>query len=189
MSTVPPPEPDPRFSPSAPSGGPQPPPEGTPPGPDLLARAEAAAREKVLVPALMLIVVGIANLVLALIPLFFGGWVLTMPLGQFDEMMRKSAEQNPWAGRLNTPEEVAQAKTLGGSFYLAEGIVPIPLAVVILFAGVRMRQLRSYGLAVTGSFLAAIPCLSCSACCVLGEIAGIWALVVLFNSEVRAVFR
>ena len=52
-----------------------------------------------------------------------------------------------------------------------------------------MLSLRAYGLAVAASVITAIPCISCSACCGLGEGIGIWALVVLLNNDVRAAFR
>jgi len=40
---------------------------------------------------------------------------------------------------------------------------------------------------VLGAILTAIPILS--PCCLLGQIVGIWALVVLFNSDVHAAFK
>ena len=36
--------------------------------------------------------------------------------------------------------------------------------------------------------MAAIPCLSFLACCLIGEGVGIWALVVLFTPEVKRSF-
>ena len=61
-------------------------------------------------------------------------------------------------------------------------------ALLNIIGGIQMLRLRSYGLALFASILAAIPCISCSACCGLGEGIGIWALVVLLNPEVRAAF-
>jgi hypothetical protein len=62
-------------------------------------------------------------------------------------------------------------------------------SVLTLLGGIGMYRLRWYGLAVTGSIIAAIPCISCLGCCGVGEGIGIWSLVVLLNEEVKAAFR
>jgi hypothetical protein len=54
---------------------------------------------------------------------------------------------------------------------------------------VRMLQMRSYILCVIASLISAIPCVSLSGCCCIGQGVGIWALVTLFNSDVRSSFR
>ena len=69
------------------------------------------------------------------------------------------------------------------------GVFWLILSLITIFGGVRMMSLRSYGLAVAGAVIAVIPCVSPSGCCLLGEIAGIWALIVLMNADVRAAFR
>jgi hypothetical protein len=60
-------------------------------------------------------------------------------------------------------------------------------SVVTILAGVRMMQLRSYGLVLTGIILGMIPCLS--GCCCLGLPFGIWALIILNKPEVKSSFR
>jgi hypothetical protein len=50
-----------------------------------------------------------------------------------------------------------------------------------------MKNLQSYGLAMTASIVAMIPCIS--PCCILGLPFGIWALVILNRPEVKAAFR
>lgn len=60
----------------------------------------------------------------------------------------------------------------------------LPVGVVQVIGGLRMRQLETYGLAMTASILAVLPSVSC----VLGLPIGIWALVVLFRPEVKAAF-
>jgi hypothetical protein len=52
-----------------------------------------------------------------------------------------------------------------------------------------MVSLKSYGLAMTGSILAAIPCLSAMGCCGIGEAVGIWSLIVLMSADVKSAFR
>ena len=76
-----------------------------------------------------------------------------------------------------------------GTINLSISLITAIVGVIVLLAGIRMLKLRSYGLAVTGSILAMIPCLSWMACCGIGEVAGIWALVVLMSPDVKALFR
>ena len=57
----------------------------------------------------------------------------------------------------------------------------------MLIAAIRMKELRSYGLAMAGAILGMLPYLS--PCCLLGLPFGIWALVVLADPAVKAAFR
>src|SRR5262249_10139728 len=68
------------------------------------------------------------------------------------------------------------------AFLLAAAIVP-------LIAGIRMRKLQGYGLAMTGSILALFPCVSLGCCLIIGPVAGIWSLVALSNADVKAAFH
>jgi hypothetical protein len=77
----------------------------------------------------------------------------------------------------------------GGVASVVVGVLGVLGAFLTIFGAIQMRGLRTYGLAMFGAVLAAIPCLSISACCGLGELAGIWAIVVLLNQEVKAAFR
>jgi hypothetical protein len=58
--------------------------------------------------------------------------------------------------------------------------------VVVIIAAFQMKNLRSYGFAVTGSVMAMIPC---NIACLLGLPFGIWALVVLYRPNVMSAFR
>jgi phage FluMu protein Com len=69
---------------------------------------------------------------------------------------------------------------------LASGAGGIVLYGVVMAGAIQMKQLQSYGLAVTASILAMLPC---SGCCIIGLPIGIWALVVLCDPSVRAAFR
>lgn len=57
---------------------------------------------------------------------------------------------------------------------------------VMLLAGIKMRNLESYGLCIAGSVLAVLPC---NACCCVGLLVGIWSLVVLSRDEVKSGFQ
>jgi hypothetical protein len=61
------------------------------------------------------------------------------------------------------------------------------LTILALFGAIRMAGLKSYGLAVTSAVITLIPCIT--PCCLLGQIAGIWALIVLMNADVKSLFR
>ncbi len=65
------------------------------------------------------------------------------------------------------------------------GILSLVLGILILFGAVKMKQMRSYGLAMTACILAMIPCVNC---CLLGLPFGIWGLVVLNKPEVKDAF-
>src|SRR5205807_657149 len=81
------------------------------------------------------------------------------------------------------------AKSQGAAVMFGSGGVGLVASLIIILGGLRMRALRSYGLAVTGSVLALLPCVTCTGCCGLGQGIGIWALVVLLKPEVKALFR
>ena len=59
--------------------------------------------------------------------------------------------------------------------------------IFVVYAMLEMRKLRRFPIAVAGAILAMVPYLSL--CCIFGLPIGIWALVVLFNPDVRAAFE
>jgi len=66
----------------------------------------------------------------------------------------------------------------------------VTVAAAVLWSLIVYRaDRRILTLAVVTAILTAVPCLSCSACCGVGEGIGIWSLVVLLNPEVRNAFR
>ena len=56
----------------------------------------------------------------------------------------------------------------------------------MLYGGLKMKQLESWGLALTASILAIIPC---NMCCMFSIAIGIWSLIVLNDPSVKAAFR
>jgi hypothetical protein len=133
--------------------------------------------DRVRLPAIFLIIVGVLNILGAMLYAFTGvnGIVNT-------ENNERVAEQ------FNLPAtDPATAKT-AAVFYLCLCVVTLLAAAVTILGGIRMLSLKSYGLAVFASVLAAIPCISVMGCCGLGEGIGVWSLIVLLNSEVRSAF-
>lgn len=57
----------------------------------------------------------------------------------------------------------------------------------IIFGALKMRNLESWGIALAASVVSIVPCTT--PCCCTGMPIGIWALIVLLNSDVKAAFR
>lgn len=135
-------------------------------------------KSKVSAPAIALLVVAILSALMFIVSLFGNA---------FNEWALKMAEQSDMP-----PEQLEQFRNLsmqgaGGAlsiFFMALHIVG---TVVIALGALRMKNLQSYGLAVTASILAMIPCTS-GCCCIIGLPVGIWALIVLMDKDVRAAF-
>ncbi len=79
-------------------------------------------------------------------------------------------------------------RLFAGTFGLVTTGINIALSGIMLGGALKMRRLESYGLAMTASILAVIPCFS-PCCGIPGIPLGIWALVVLSKPEVRAAFH
>jgi hypothetical protein len=73
-----------------------------------------------------------------------------------------------------------------GTIGLVAGIFSIGIGVVILFGALKMKRLESHNWAMASSILALVPCLS--PCCLVGLPIGIWALVVLSDTNVKHAF-
>ncbi|MEE3368049.1 MAG: hypothetical protein VX346_01765 [Planctomycetota bacterium] len=67
-------------------------------------------------------------------------------------------------------------------------VISLGSSILTLIGALRMRQLKSYGLAVTACVLPMIPCIN-SCCCVIALPFGTWGLVVLLDPQVRDLFN
>jgi hypothetical protein len=192
MSSEPPPDRDPRDDPrydprySAPGDQGYPPGSMSPPPYDP-ANAEQAARAQVNAPGIFLIVVGVLGVLGALVNIGMGAWFLMMSADQFDEMMKPQKEMYSKIFGEQLAEQMYGNRTVLGGQSVGTGILAALSSMVTILGGVRMRQLRSFGLAITGAILTAVPCTS--GCCIGGQIAGVWALIVLLNPAVKSMFR
>jgi hypothetical protein len=125
---------------------------------------ERDARGQVTAPAIGLLVSGVLNALLSL---------LVAVLGLFGERFKENpADPTPFD--LGTAEGIV-------------GLVDVAVALVILLGAMRMMKCRSYGLAMTASILSLVPCLA--PCWLAGFPLGLWALIVLARSDVKAGFR
>jgi hypothetical protein len=147
-----------------------------------------AVRGRVQPPAICLIVVAGLNVLWAIYLVINSVFVTVTPA---EEQMRQQAKVfralgiDP--GQLGkTPEETRKTALL---INWPLTVLALAGTVLTLLGGIGMFRFRWYGLAVTGSIIAAIPCISCLGCCGVGEGIGIWSLVVLLNEEVKAAFQ
>ena len=69
---------------------------------------------------------------------------------------------------------------------MGSAIVGLVIAGFIIYAALKMKDMKQWSLAVAASILAMIPCIS--PCCIIGLPIGIWALVVLMRPEVKEAF-
>ncbi len=67
-------------------------------------------------------------------------------------------------------------------FFMATTLI---LGIVMLHGSIKMIQLQSHSLSIAAGIAAMVPCY----CCLLGLPMGIWALVVLQDSEVKRAFK
>ena len=148
----------------------------------------AEVRNRIMVPAIMLIGVGVLNLFLAGGPAFYGFGASQLTPAQLEEQLQT---QNPQqlADLKKQGYTVDQVRTwlVNGGFIWAG--VDFLASLLVILGGIRMMSLKNYGLALFASIVAALPVVSCSGCCGAGEIVGIWALIVLLNPDVRAAFH
>jgi len=128
----------------------------------------AAAREQVMIPAIL--IMAVAGLGFFMAFLTIGLQTLGMGASMFS----------------GVSEEEVIGQLVGGSVQIGMSIVSILFYAVAFFGAYKMKNLQSYGLACVAALLVAVPCIS--PCCVLGLPVGIWALVVLMSEEVKRSF-
>jgi hypothetical protein len=146
---------------------------------------ESRAAERTNLPGILLIVVGIINILWGLYLIGNGAYQVTSPKHAIQSTEELAKIFPALAQAKQTPDDVRRNGILSALF----GVLVLIGCFLTIFGGIRMRQLQSYGLAMTGAITAAIPCISCMGCCGVGEAIGIWAVVVLLNEEVKRYFR
>jgi hypothetical protein len=128
--------------------------------------------DKLKVPATGLIITGILNLI-------FGALILISQLARSLGVL----------GEENIPiDEAQRAGYYFGKFAgIGIGFLSLILAPIIIFGAIKMMKGKSRGLALFASILAILPFTSC--CFLLGAVFGIWSLIVLSKSDVKAIFQ
>ncbi len=154
------------------------------PAEDPLVREQAAERTNI--PGTLLVVCGLLNLLMSLFFALRAVHITFTPLEEIAESLDKIRQLFPGLRGEQSPAQVRLSSAV--TSWVLAGLI-LTASVVMIGAGVRMRALRSYGLAVTGSILTALPCISCTSCCGLGTGIGLWSLYVLLSTDVREAFR
>jgi hypothetical protein len=144
---------------------------GTPSRPEVLssyaATPQVADPNLVSGPATGLIVVAVLGFLAQV-----GGLVMNTA---FASMAAQQTQNVPWAGMMS------------GTAAIAGAIIGIITSVLVLVGGLKMKKLESYGLVMTASIVAMIPCIS--PCCLVGLPIGIWAVMTLNKPEVKNAFH
>lgn len=74
-----------------------------------------------------------------------------------------------------------------GPLHYLSAVLSLLSAGLVIFAGLQMRALKNYMIAVAGSVVIMIPVIGSCCCCITLPI-GIWALVILMRPEVKSAF-
>lgn len=133
---------------------------------------------KVMGPAIALIVLGILGVFLT-IPGFFVGFIDPRLLEQMDL---------PIDSRARDQMNEAFQKAIEGSS-IVMSLVFVVVNVFITWAGVRMLSMKSWTAAVIANVVVMIACLFQCCCCPIGLPIGVWGLVVLFDGNVKQAFE
>jgi hypothetical protein len=154
---------------------------------------EKRIRDRTNVPGILLIVVGVLNIVSGFWMLQQGVSVLRLTPDQFREQMKEGAKAMHQEKALEDYEKngmsMEQMQSFTTKSMIGCAVINLLGSLLVIYGGINLRSLNHYGLAVIGSLWALLPCISCSGCCGLGQVAGIWALVVLLSEEVRSAFQ
>jgi predicted Zn finger-like uncharacterized protein len=134
-------------------------------------RSTAAARSAVAGPAISLMIVGGIGIVVAIAYLVMQAMNIDLARQQVGPQANDPAFQ---AG-LRFGKTAAYVGGTAGIFW----------GIFVLVGAVMMKQLKSYGLAMTTCILAMVPC---NCCCVLGLPFGIWGLTALNKPGVKDAF-
>ncbi|HEX3799129.1 MAG TPA: DUF4339 domain-containing protein [Verrucomicrobiae bacterium] len=166
------------------SSSPPVPPLSTPPSPPSFGAGlpndagRAVALSEVSGPAIGLMVTAILGAFAALCRIFANA--VGFPMNGFNNFNNFN----------NMPPEAQQwmrmMQSTSGTVGIFFSILGIAIAIFIFFGALKMKKLENHTFCVIASIIAMIPCIS--PCCCVGLPLGIWALVVLNKSEVRAYF-
>jgi hypothetical protein len=103
-------------------------------------------------------------------------------LGQCVWYAVRGADSNPYLQRILAQNPAASEATMLGfkAGIVGSLILGVALAAFVVYAGNRMRQLNSWGMALTAGILALLPCCGSSfPVCILSFPVGVWVIVVL----------
>ncbi len=128
---------------------------------------------------------GIALLVVGILDVLHGIFSIVMNL-----VMPQQANA---ADLADAPPEMAEFLNFmnesGPMFNIGLGLLWIILSGLMILGAIKFMQLKSYGLAMTATIIAMIPCTGVMDCCIVEVGIGIWALVILLQATTKPMFR
>lgn len=135
-----------------------------------------AVRAKVQGPAIALIVFAVLSFLGQI-----GGLLYTVIAGINVDAIQMMVESGD-------PSMIGTVASMIGA--TAGGCLGMVFSAVVLFAGLKMRDLQSYTLCMVGSVLAMLPCggLGCC-CCFIGIGIGVWSIMTLMKDDVKEAFQ
>lgn len=138
------------------------------------------AREKVSLPAIFLIILGLLSIFAAVAVLALV-WINpdVMLRGQYDTMKQWFPNQP-----LPPYEEWAKQQQVTATVI---NLLRVVMSILMTVGAMKMRSLEGYGLAMTGAIIGIIPLCPNECCCATPF--GIWAVIVLANSDVKRAFQ
>jgi hypothetical protein len=147
-----------------------------------------ASSGKIILPGALMIATGVINLLIGMY--LVGVWFVVgrMSDAEFDKVYEQSARPEQRKQFEDAGYTKSDVRRLVIGFYAAFGIGNLLGSVLSMLGGSLMCARKARGFAILASIITAIPCLT-SACCLLGLPIGIWALIVLFQPDVKAAFR
>jgi hypothetical protein len=140
----------------------------------------SSARSKVNVPALLLIINAVIFMAVDVGVFLFAPAAMS---GLFDSLNKLQQEQ---AAKTGQPVQQIQVPPDMGRPWVST-ILALVGGGFIIFGAMKMRNLESWGIALAATIVSMVP--YASPCCCSGIFIGIYGLVVLMNSEVKAAFR
>lgn len=118
-----------------------------------------------------------------------GSLIILGSIGDLVFSMRGSGQSMPQIGNPQVDQILRSLEGgMRGPMAIFWALVHTAAGVLILMAGVRLRQARSYSLVMTAAILAMIPC-TAGCCCLIGLPIGIWVLMTVKEPTVKAVFK
>jgi hypothetical protein len=148
-----------------------------------------SARSYTLPPAIGMILCAVCNLPLVIICVMVLYAHLTISLDEFVAQQRMAQPAMKNMG-LDNAQAIQNPKGYLRQIQITYAVMTLCFGLSTLFiliGGIQMLRLRGYVLSVVGAATLAVPCVTL--CIGVGQIVGVWALIVLFTTSVREEFR
>jgi hypothetical protein len=134
---------------------------------------DPAMQDRVKAPAIGLIVTGVIGVLL------YGSSVFT-------EQVMAAILRAVKAPEKDIQRALDSLHPFGEWFDYAQIAVGLAVSLFVIYGGMQMLKLRSFGIVLAAAILTLLPCVG--PCCCVGIPIGIWALVVISKPEVKAAF-